>query len=102
MLYQSFWYHMATIKIILRKKLDKDGKPKLNSDGILPLTMRIIKDRKTSFIYLGYTSKESDWDAAVQRVKKSHPNHARLNNYIIKNSQKRMTVLWSSNQAKNM
>lgn len=75
---------MATLKIILRKKKNRDGSVKYNKDGTLPLTMRITKDRKTSFVYLGYSIKESDWDEASQRVKKSQPNSARLNNYIIK------------------
>ena len=75
---------MATVKIILRKKRNQDGTDKLNKDGTLPITMRITKDRKTSFIYLGYSVKETDWDADQQRVKKSNPNHARLNNFIIK------------------
>lgn len=75
---------MATVKIILRKKKNKDGSVQLNKDGTLPITMRITKDRKTSFIYLGYSVKEADWDEANQRVKKSHPNSARLNNFILK------------------
>lgn len=84
MLYQNHGYNMATVKIILRKKHNTDGTLKLNKDGSLPITMRITKDRKTSFIYLGYSAKEDDWDATAQRVKKSHPNHVRLNNYILK------------------
>lgn len=75
---------MASLKIILRKKKNQDGSVKFNKDGTLPLTMRITKDRKTSFIYLGYSIKENDWDEAAQKVKKSHPNSARLNNYIAK------------------
>lgn len=67
---------MATVKLILRKKPNKDG--------TLPLTLRITKDRKTSFIYLGYSIKEADWDEVLLRVKKSNPNHARLNNFIMK------------------
>lgn len=75
---------MATVKIILRKKKNKDGAIQLNKDGTLPITMRITKDRKTSFIYLGYSIPEKDWDEINQRVKKSNPNSARLNNYILK------------------
>ena len=67
---------MAVVKLVLRKKPNKDGQ--------LPLTLRITKDRKSSFIYLGYHLNASDWDEAQQRVKKSHPNAARLNNYILK------------------
>ena len=71
---------MATIKIVLRNKKNKDG----TSPDRLPLTIRITKDRKTSFIYLGHYLKVNEWDAVEQRVKKNHPNASRLNNYIIK------------------
>lgn len=67
---------MAEFKLVLRKKPNKDGK--------LPLTLRITKDRKSSFIYLGYHLSVDEWDDTKQRVKKSHPNSARLNNLILK------------------
>lgn len=67
---------MATIKIVLRQKPNKDG--------TLPLCLRITKDRKTSFIHLGYSLKEDDWDAVAQKVKRSYSNHVRLNNFLIK------------------
>lgn len=66
---------MATIKIVLRKKQNKDG--------TYPLAIRITKDRKTSFIHIGKSLPEKDWDAVTQKVKKSHPNSTRLNNYLI-------------------
>ncbi len=66
---------MAAVKVVLRKKLNKDG--------TYPLALRITKDRKTSFIHLGQNVKEKDWDADLQRVRKSHPNSTRLNNFII-------------------
>jgi integrase/recombinase XerD len=66
---------MASIKIVLRKKQNKDG--------TYPLAIRITKDRKTSFIHIGQNLKEKDWDAVSQKVKKSHPNSTRLNNFII-------------------
>lgn len=71
---------MSIVKIILRKK--KNSKGELPS--LLPLTLRITKDRKTSFIYLGHSIKETDWDESNQRVKKSHPNSTRLNNFLLK------------------
>jgi len=67
---------MATIKIVLRRKQNKDGS--------YPLALRVIKDRKASFIHLGYHLLEKDWDAAAQRVRRSHPNAVRLNNFIMK------------------
>ncbi len=67
---------MASIKVILRKEE--------KADGTFPLAIRITKDRKSSYIYLEYSVKVSDWDKATQRVKKSHPNSARLNNFLLK------------------
>ncbi|HVZ37875.1 MAG TPA: site-specific integrase [Candidatus Kapabacteria bacterium] len=67
---------MATVKIVLRKKANKDG--------TFPLALRITKDRKASFIHLGYHLSETAWDAATQRVRKTHPNAARLNNFLMK------------------
>lgn len=67
---------MSKVKVVLRQKP--------NADGTLPLCIRITKDRKSSYDYLGYAIKESDWDKAAQRVRKSHPNSTRLNNFILK------------------
>lgn len=67
---------MATVKIVLRKKVNKDG--------TYPLALRITKDRKSSFIHLGYSVKIEDWIADEQRVKSSHPNSKRLNNFLLK------------------
>ena len=67
---------MATVKIILRKEEKKDGS--------FPLALRVTKNRKSSYIYLEYSVKPDDWDDVKQRVKKSHPNSARLNNLLLK------------------
>lgn len=69
-------YGMASVKIVLRKKQ--------NQDKTYPLAIRITKDRKSSFIHLGYSIKLTDWESKEQRVKKSHPNSTRLNNLILK------------------
>jgi integrase/recombinase XerD len=67
---------MALVKIILRKEK--------KADGLFPLAIRITQNRKSSYIYLDYRIAESDWDKASQRIKKSHPNHVRLNNFLLK------------------
>src|SRR5687767_1574771 len=67
---------MSSIKLVLRQKPNKDG--------TLPICLRITKDRKTNFVHLGYSVKMDQWDAVAQRVKKSYPNHVRLNNFLIK------------------
>lgn len=66
---------MSAIKVVLRKKENKDG--------TLPLAIRITRDRRTSYIYLGYNIQEKHWDKDAQRVRKSHPNSVRMNNFII-------------------
>jgi len=66
---------VASIKIVLRKEIKKDGTS--------PLAIRITKDRKTSYIYLEYSIPQNDWDAKAERVKKSHSNSTRLNNYLL-------------------
>lgn len=65
-----------SVNLVLRQKPNKDG--------TLPLCIRFTKNRKTSFIHTGYSIKESDWDAENKRVKKSYPNSARLNNFLLK------------------
>ena len=66
----------SSIKVILRQKQGKDG--------TFPLAIRITKDRKSTYLYLGHSVPESQWDEDAQRVRKSHPNSARLNNFILK------------------
>ncbi len=66
----------ASIKIVLRKRPNKDG--------TRPLILQITKNRKSSILHTGQDIKESDWDAKKQKVKKSHPNSARINNYLLK------------------
>jgi len=63
---------MASIKLILRNQ-------QVDQTGHSPLYIRIIKDRKTKFITAGVKLKENEWDEVKQRVRKNHPNSARMN-----------------------
>lgn len=67
---------MASVLLVLRSRANKDGTH--------PLIMQITKDRKKSTIHLGIHLKDTEWDKATRRVKKSHPNSARLNNLLLK------------------
>lgn len=67
---------MGSVKIVLRQKQDKSGN--------FPLAIRITKDRKATYIYLGQNIAEKDWDAQKEQVRKSHPNSVRLNNFLLK------------------
>ncbi len=67
---------MAHVKVLLYKS-------KKRKDGTYPIVLRITKDRKSKYIFLKQYIKESDWDDIQCRVKRSHPNSNRLNNYIL-------------------
>ena len=66
---------MSSIKIILKKE-------KINKFGEAPLYIRLIKDRKAKFISLGIKIKPADWNDNQLKVRKSHPNSQRMNNFI--------------------
>lgn len=66
---------MTKAKIVLLKKSNRKKHP---------LAMRITKDRKSKYYFLGYSIKEEEWNAAESRVKKSHPNFMWINNVILK------------------
>ncbi|PHQ61613.1 MAG: integrase [Maribacter sp.] len=68
---------MASIKIVLRTNYKK-------KNGSCPLAIRITQNRKTHFVYTGKYIQEKDWNKSLCKVRKSHSNSARLNNYLIK------------------
>lgn len=61
----------SSIKIILRKRQNKDG--------TRPLIVQLIKDRKSFICHTGQNVLEKDWDATLQRVKNSHSEAKRIN-----------------------
>lgn len=63
---------MATIKILLyeSKKL---------KNGEHPIMLRIIKDRKSKYISLGYSCNKEFWDSEKCKYKKNFPNSKNLN-----------------------
>jgi len=66
---------MASVKLILRQhQADKAGHS--------PLYLRVIKDRKTKFITTGVKLLPTEWDEAKQKIKKNHPNSARMNAFL--------------------
>ena len=56
---------MAAIKIVRRKN-------KQRKDGTAPLALRISKDYKTNYSFLGQYVLEKDWDEQQGKVKKTH------------------------------
>jgi integrase len=68
---------MASVKIVLAKHKQK-------KDGTIPIAIRIIKNRKPSYIWTGEYILEKDWNAEEKSAKKSHSNSSRLNNFLQK------------------
>nr|WP_299073028.1 tyrosine-type recombinase/integrase [uncultured Allomuricauda sp.] len=68
---------MASVKIILWKHDQK-------KDGTFPLAIRITHNRKTRYVFTGKYILENEWNKTLSKVKKSHPNSVRLNNYLLK------------------
>ncbi|CAH8283439.1 site-specific recombinase XerD [Mariniflexile fucanivorans] len=54
-----------------------------NSKNLHPISIRIIKDRKPSYLYLGQAIKLNQWDSKNGRVKNSHPDYLEINQLII-------------------
>lgn len=55
---------------------------KPNKDGLYPIVIRIIKNRKPRYLYIGHYIEKKYWNTVDRKVKKSHPNSVRLNNLI--------------------
>ena len=66
----------SSIKVTLRKKANKQG--------LFPLAVRITKNRKTTYLYIGHYISIKYWDEGNREVRKSHPNSSRLNNLLVK------------------
>lgn len=66
---------MASVKLILRQQ-------QTDKAGHSPLYLRVIKDRKTKFITTGVKLLPNEWDEAKQKIKKNHPNSARMNAFL--------------------
>lgn len=68
---------MASIKIVRRKNKER-------KDGTAPLALRISENYKTNYKFTGHYVLEKDWDKVVGRVKRTHPNFKKLNNFLMK------------------
>ncbi|WP_282148615.1 site-specific integrase [Algibacter lectus] len=67
---------MASIKIILRNKANKEGQ--------YPVVLKIIKDRKTKVISLGINCLDKNWDKSKGQFKKSEKNYMQRNRVLLK------------------
>ena len=66
---------MAKVKVVLKaNKKDVNGK--------MPVSIRILKNRKAQFIFLDLKVHPDFWDINTQRVKKKFPNATKVNAFI--------------------
>ncbi|MCX2838453.1 site-specific integrase [Salinimicrobium sp. MT39] len=64
----------SNAKIVLRKKPNKEG--------LCPLAIRITKNRRSNYHYIGHYINLKDWDERNIRVRKSHLNADSLNGLL--------------------
>ena len=64
----------SNAKIVLRKKPNKEG--------LYPLAVRITKNRRSNYHYIGHYINLKDWDEKNIRVRKSHLNADSLNGLL--------------------
>jgi integrase len=64
----------SNAKIVLRKKPNKEG--------LYPLVIRITKNRRSTYQYIGHYIELEDWDEKNIRVKKSNSNSDSLNSLL--------------------
>ncbi|AFL80500.1 site-specific recombinase XerD [Aequorivita sublithincola DSM 14238] len=65
----------SNTKIVLRKKANKEGE--------FPLAIRITKNRRSNYHYVGHYINDKFWDIKNCRVKNTHPNALKLNNLLL-------------------
>tara|TARA_R110002124_G_scaffold5301_1_gene33076 strand:- start:88779 stop:89981 length:1203 start_codon:yes stop_codon:yes gene_type:complete len=65
---------MASIKTVLRNKP--------NARNLYPIAIRITKDRKTSYIFVGQYVEKLQWNEKKGLVRKSHPDAMSINQLI--------------------
>jgi integrase len=67
---------MATVRVYIKKRAARDGK--------FPISICITINRRQEYIMTGQKLDSlNQWDTKTQRVKKSHPNSTRLNNFLL-------------------
>lgn len=82
----------SNAKIVLRKKPNKEG--------LYPLAIRITKNRRSTYQFIGHYIELDDWDKKNIRVKKCHPNSDHLNSLLstrLSEANKALITLQSEN-----
>lgn len=67
---------MSSIRAVIRMKR--------NNQNLCPIAIRITKDRKASYLYVGQYVDLAEWDKKNNCVRKSHPDSIYINQLILK------------------
>ena len=67
----------SSVTLVLHKQ-----KASYHSEGIAPIYIRVIKNRRTSYVSTRIKIPAKQWNEAAQKVKSSHPNSVRINNLL--------------------
>ncbi len=87
----------STSQIVLRKKP--------NSLGLYPIAIRITKNRRSTFHYIGHYIELRDWDEKNKLVKSTNPNSKELNELIsskLKAVNNKLIKLQTKNKDRNI
>lgn len=76
---------MATIKITLKNKP--------TTEGLYPIVLRIIKDRKVKIISLPFKCLKKDWDEANGELKKSDKNYRVRNRILLQKKEEALKII---------
>lgn len=76
---------MASIKIVLRNKVNKEGQK--------PVILRIVKNRKSKLINLGLNCFDKDWDDTICQFKRTYPNYIQRNIILLKLKEKAYKII---------
>lgn len=87
MLFFIVYYHICCTYVVPKKQIMPSTKVLLRTAKILkngehPIVLRIIKDRKTKFIFTGLTCPKNLWDFKNNLPLKKHPNKVELDVFI--------------------
>lgn len=76
---------MSSIKILLRDKANKQG--------LYPVILKIIKNRKVKVISLGLECDKNEWDDASSSFKKNHNNYIQRNRILLKLEDRALKII---------
>ena len=82
MLYPCCTNFCLTFKLLMPSNVTITLRKKPNQAGEFPLAIRITKNRKSTYIYIGHYVAHRYWDSRKRSIRPSHPNAGFLNGLL--------------------